>query len=125
MTPAMNTDLNKSTYRRFIQDVFNEGHLEEIDDLLAPDYTLHDAPPGTPAGREGVKQIVARFRAAYPDMAITIEDQVAEEDRVCSRSTLRATHKGEIFSVRGTGKAVTMTSSTMVRIKGDESPKAG
>ena len=118
MSPLTNTDQNKSTYRRFIQEVFNEGQLDGIETYLSPTYVYHDAPPGTPQGRDGVKQVVSTFRAAFPDLEISIEDQVAEEDKVCSRTTMRGTHKGDIFGVPATGRSVTMTGLTMVRIVG-------
>src|SRR5579871_541742 len=114
MSPLTNTDQNKSTYRRFIQEVFNEGQLDGIEMYLSPTYVYHDAPPGTPQGRDGVKQVVSTFRTAFPDLEISVEDQVAEEDKVCSRTTMRGTHKGDIFGVPATGRSVTMTGLTMV-----------
>jgi predicted ester cyclase len=61
--------------------------------------------------------VVSMFRAAFPDLHIAIDALVAEGDKVCARSTLRGTHRGEIFGIAGTGKGVTMTSLTMVRIR--------
>ena len=110
------TDQNKAAYRRFIQEIFNEGRLEKLDELLAPSYILHNAPLGTPPGRDGVRQVVTMFRTAFPDLEVTIEDQVAEGDKVCSRTTTRGTHRGAIFGIRPTGKAVTMRGLTLVRI---------
>lgn len=118
MNPIMNTDQNKATYRSFIQIVFNEGRLDAVEEYLSPKYVLHDARPGTLAGREGVKQIVSIFRAAFPDLNITIEDQVAEQDKVCSLTTMRGTHKGSLFGIAPTGRTVTVTGLTMVRILG-------
>jgi steroid delta-isomerase-like uncharacterized protein len=112
----MTTDENKALYRRFIGEVFNEGRLDAVGEVLSPAYVYHDAVPGGLSGPDGVKQIVSMFRAAFPDLNITIEEQVAEGDKVCSRTTLRGTHKGGIFGVPPTGKSVTMTGLTMVRI---------
>jgi hypothetical protein len=56
---TIDTDLNKVTYRRFLKEVFNEGRLDAVQELLSSNYVLHDAPPGTLPGREGVKQIVS------------------------------------------------------------------
>ncbi len=69
-----------------------------------------------PPGAEGVKQIVDAFRAAFPDLQITIEELVAEGDKVCARSTMRGTHRGVLFGVAPTGKAVAMAGLTMVTI---------
>ncbi len=118
MNPMLVTQQNKATYRRFIQEVFNEGHIDAVEELLSPEYVLHEAAPGTPPGREGVRQIVSTFRAAFPDLEITIEDQVAEEDKVCSLTTMRGTHRGSIYGVAGTGKKVSVTGLTMVRLVG-------
>src|SRR5262249_21666922 len=112
------TDQNKTTYRRFIREGFNEGRLDAGEELLSPAYVFHDAPPGTPTSRDGGKQMGSLFRAAFPHLEITIEDQVAAEDKVCSRTILRGTHKGTIFGIPATGKNVSMTGLTMVRIVG-------
>jgi predicted ester cyclase len=113
------TEKNKAIYRSFIQQVFNEGRLDSLGDFLSPSYVYRDAPPGTPVGAEGIKQIVSLFRAAFPDLQITIEQQVAEDDLVCSRTTTRGTHKGEIFGMAATGKSVTVPGLTMVHVVDD------
>jgi predicted ester cyclase len=100
----MVTDQNKAVYRRFIQEVFNEGRLDMLDEVLSRSYVYHEAPPGTPPGPEGIKQIVPMFRAAFPDLNITIDDQVAEGDKVCSRVTMRGTHRGVFVGIPATGK---------------------
>ncbi|HEX7127034.1 MAG TPA: ester cyclase [Thermodesulfobacteriota bacterium] len=71
---------------------------------------------GTPGGPDAIRQVVTTFRAAFPDLRITIEDQVAEGDKVCSRATTRGTHRGAIFGIEPTGRSVTMTGPTLVRI---------
>lgn len=118
MSPLLSTDQNKSTYRRFIKEVFNEGRLEAVEQYLSPNYVFHGAPAGTTPGRDGVKQIVSAFRAAFPDLEISIEDQVAEDDKVCSRVTTHGTHKGNLFGVAPTGRSITMTGLTMVHVVG-------
>ena len=80
---------NKALYRQFLQQVFNEGKLEMVDELLSPDYVLHDPQPGTPPGREAVKHIATTFRNGLPDLTIAIDDLVAVGDKVCVRATTR------------------------------------
>lgn len=116
MTINHTLDRNKAIYRRYIQQVFNEGRVDLLDELLAPSYIFHEAPPGTLPGADGIKQVVSMFRAAFPDLEIIIDDQIAEGDQVCSRATTRGTHQGEIFGIPATGKVVTMTGMTIVRI---------
>ena len=110
------TEQNKTIYRRFLQEVFNEGRLEKLSEYLSSDYVFRDAPPGSPPGADGVATVVRMFRAAFPDLTITIEDQVAEGDKVCSRSVTRGTHKGVLFGIQPTNKAVVMPGLTWVRI---------
>ncbi len=107
---------NKAAYRHFIDEAFNKGHLDKLDELLSPDYVYHDAPPGTPEGPEAIRQVVTMFRAAFPDLEITIEEQVAEGDKVCSRTTMRGTHRGAIFGLQPTGNRIEMKGLTMVSV---------
>ncbi len=111
----MSTEQNKALYRRFIEEGFNEGKLTTVDELLAPTYIYQDALPGTPAGPDGIKGVITLFRGAFPDLQITIEQQVAEGDMVSSRTSMRGTHRGELFGVAATGRPVLMTGMTMVR----------
>jgi predicted ester cyclase len=107
---------NKTIYRRFLQKVFNEGQLNNLGEFLSKSYVVHDAPPGTPTGWEAIKHIVTMFRTAFPDLHITIDELVAEGDKVCARATTRGTHQGPIFGIPPTGKPVEMTGLTMVTI---------
>lgn len=109
------TEQNKETYRRFIDDIFNHGRLEKLDEFLLPSYTYRDAPPGSPSGPAIIPVVVKMFRAAFPDLHITIEDQVAEGDKVCSRTTTRGTHRGPLFGIPPSNKAIAMPGMTMVR----------
>ena len=115
-TKTTAAEKNKEFYRCFIQEVFNEGRLDKLDSFLSPSYIYRDAPPGTPSGAEGIKQIVSMFRTAFPDLKITIEHQVADNDYVCSRTITRGTQKGDVFGISATGKAVTVPGLTMVHI---------
>lgn len=100
----MNED-NKAVDRRYVEEVLNAGRLEVIDEICAPEFVSHVA--GYPEmGREGDKQLIAMLRAAFPDFSATIEDQIAEEDRVVHRLRAQGTHQGEIFGVPPTGKRV-------------------
>jgi steroid delta-isomerase-like uncharacterized protein len=112
----MMNEQNKTIYRRFIDEVFNHGRVEKLGEFLAPDYVFRDAPPGAPTGPEGVAGVVKMFRAAFPDLSVTIEDQIAEGDQVCSRATTRGTHEGEFFGIAPTHRRVAMTGVTWVRI---------
>lgn len=113
----MSTEQNKAVYRRFIEEVFNQGQFATLDEVLVAGYVDRDAPSGTPPGPEGIKQIVTMFRAAFPDLRITIEEQVAEGETVANRTTFQGTHRGALFGIAATGRSVTMSGLTMVHLE--------
>lgn len=112
----MSTEANKSIVRRYVEEVQNEGNLAALEELTAPAYVNHGAPPGVPPNREGIKQLTAIFRQAFPDGRMTIEDMVAEADRVATRKTFRGTHQGELMGVPPTGKAVAIGLMDIARL---------
>ena len=116
MPESTQIEKNKVIYRRFIQEIFNEGRLDKLTELVSPDYVLRAAPPGTPSGQEAIKQIVTMFRTAFPDLKITIEHLIGEGDTLAARSVTEGTHQGTIFGIHATGKAIKMPGLTMVRI---------
>jgi steroid delta-isomerase-like uncharacterized protein len=109
---------NKALARRYYKDGFQTGNYDALDELLSPDLVWLSAPPGAPADREGVKSIVATFRAAFPDIRVEVVEQVAEGDIVATRTRSRGTHTGELMGVAATGKEVRVEGSAWVRIAG-------
>ncbi len=99
-------EANKDLIRRIIDEAFNEGDLAIIAEALADDYLDHQAGPGAPRGPEAFAGFVIAFRATLPDVEVTVEDLVAEEDRVALRVTWRGTQLGPLGNVPATGKAV-------------------
>ena len=74
---------NKALYRRTFEEVFNQGNLAIVDDLVALDYLNHEVPPGmNNRGPDSTRQIVRMLRTAFPDLYVTIEEVVAEGDTV-------------------------------------------
>lgn len=108
---------NKAVYRRFIDEVFNAGRIEMLDEILAPEYVFHDAPEGGPTGAEAVKNSVTMFRKALGDFKITIEDIIAEGDKCSIRSTMRGVHQAELFGIPATGNKVEVSGLTMVTVR--------
>lgn len=94
---------NKAIMRRIFEEVFNEGNLDLLDELVAPEFVNHAA-PGAPRGPEPVKQLVAMLRNAFPDQHISIEDMIAEDDKVVMRNTYSGTHEGTFMGIPPTGK---------------------
>lgn len=110
---------NKALVRRLIDEVWNQGKLAMTDELVAPNFATHD--PGSPdfgRGPQAVKQGVSLYRNAFPDIRFTIEDMVAEGDKVVTRWTASGTHKGELSGIPPTGKKTTVTGVTISRFAG-------
>lgn len=108
----MSTEQNKATSRKWYVDMFTHGDLAVADAICAPDYENIDpyAPPGGwPRGPEGSRQVAQLYRAAFPDIHFTVEDQVAQGDTVFTRWTARGTHNGPLPNIPPTGNAVTVT----------------
>lgn len=112
----MAIDGNKTIAQRFLQDAFEGGNLDLLDQLLAPSYVDHDAPPGLPPGPAGIRILFTTFRGAFPDLRFKIHDVVAEGDRVVTRYTFTGTQKGELMGIPPTGKAVEMPGISMYRV---------
>jgi predicted ester cyclase len=90
--------------RRLVLEVFNAGSLEMLDALVAPDFVDHALPEDVPPNRDGLKSMIAAFRQAFPDLEYTIEDQVAEGDKLAQRLVGRGTLKGEFMGMAPTGR---------------------
>jgi predicted ester cyclase len=99
---------NKAFARRLVQEVFHGNDLSRIDPWFTPDIVAHD-PGVTYQGRERLRQGIAHFRSAFPDLRITIDDLLAEGDRVVLRYTGRGSHQGEFRGIAPTGKPFTYT----------------
>jgi steroid delta-isomerase-like uncharacterized protein len=105
---------NKAVVRRFIGQAFNEGDLAVIDELVARDYVLHLAPEVR--GPEGMRHFVTMYRTAFPDYTCTVDDQIAEADKVVTRWTVRGTQQGELMGIPPTGKQATLPGVVVDRI---------
>jgi len=116
ITETNKTEANKALYREFIEEIFNHGRLEKLNDFLSPSYQLRDSAPGTPAGPQSVAGIVKLFRSAFPDINISIEEQIAEGDLVSSLTTTSGTHRGPVFGVQPTNRRINVPGLTMVRV---------
>jgi steroid delta-isomerase-like uncharacterized protein len=106
-----------SIARRFFNEVFSEGQLDIVDELFGADYVGH--PSGSEEatrGPEGVKEYVGGLRGAVSDLTVTVDDQVAEGDKVVTRWTAQGTHDGELMGVAPTGRTAAVTGITIQRL---------
>jgi steroid delta-isomerase-like uncharacterized protein len=114
----MSTEQNKALARRFIEEIWNQKNLAAAKELMAATYVFHTpgSPPGLPPGPEGFQQFASAFFTAFPDVHTSIEDQLAERDKVVTRWTSRGTNTGSLFGMPATGKSATITGITIDRI---------
>jgi predicted ester cyclase len=115
------TEANKASVRRFYDGAFNKKNRAAIDDFIAPNQVDHAAPPGTPGGIEGAKQTLTMYLTAFPDLHFTVEDLIAEGNKVVARLTVRGTQQGAFMGFPPTGKKATITAIDINRIVGDKS----
>jgi steroid delta-isomerase-like uncharacterized protein len=111
------SEQNKAHIKRVIDEVYNRGDLSVVDEVAARDMIIH-APSQDIRGSAGAKQYVSAFRAGFPDLHFTIEDQVAEGDTVVTRWTARGTHRGEFQGVPATGRKIQLAGTDIDRIVG-------
>ena len=114
----MSAEENKATVRRWIEEVINKQDVALIDELFAPDYVNHMAPPGLPAGPQGEKLFSQMFFGAFPDSHMELVDVVAAGDRVAGRYTYSATHRGEFMGIPPTGKHFSVSGTNIIRLAG-------
>jgi steroid delta-isomerase-like uncharacterized protein len=93
----------KAVVRRFIDEVFLQGRFDAVDELVTEDFTPHNWGP-TPPGRAGLKQTIERVSAGLSETSMTIEDVMAEGDRVAVRLTSSATQSGPFMGIPPSGK---------------------
>jgi steroid delta-isomerase-like uncharacterized protein len=108
---------NKAVARRFIEEVWNNGNLAVIDELIAENHVDHDpAQAGGPGGPQGMRAFVEMYRSAYPDTHLEIGEMIAEGDLVAMTWTATGTHQGELMGIAPTGRSVTVTGIGVDRI---------
>lgn len=112
------TERNRELGRRYFEEVWNQGKVAALDELLAPEYVNHTpSTPNPPPGPVGLKPIVLGMRTAFPDLHYTIEDVVATDDAVVMRVRMTGTHRGDLFGLAPTGKAVSVEQINIEHIR--------
>ncbi len=106
---------NKTLARRWFDDLFSRGDLDAANEILSADFIDH-LPREEERGLEELKHYATMYRSAFPDIRDTVEEVVAEGDKVVVRWTSRGTHQGEFMGVAPTGRQVTFTGMRLFRI---------
>lgn len=104
---------NKATVRRLIEEVWTKGNLSLVDELIAAKAVLYDPQSPPVHGTEGFKQYVSMYRSAFPDLHFTIDDLIAEGEKVVCRWTGSGTQTGDLPDIPATGKQSTVTGITI------------
>ena len=108
---------NTEVSRRFFEEVFSRGKLELVSELFSTDYVGHPSGYDTPVrGPQGVKEYVGDLRAGVSDLTFTIEDQIAEGDKVATRWIASGTHDSELLGIPSTGRSASITGITIQRL---------
>src|SRR5262245_17711346 len=111
----MSTEANKATYRRFMDEAFNSQQFDRVADYIAADMVEHT--PGLSSGATGVRRDVEMFAGAFPDMRVTIEDLIAEGDKVAARYYWTGTHRGTFADIAPTDVQVRVRGLDIWRLR--------
>jgi predicted ester cyclase len=111
----MGTQENKAITRRFLNEVANGGNIAVLDDLYTPNFVDRSVPPGVPGTTEAAKGFWSMFRAAFPDLRYTLEDEVVEGDKIAQRFTAHGTMRGDFQGMPASGKEATWSEIHIIR----------
>jgi predicted ester cyclase len=113
----MSVERNKEVTRRFSAEVWGEGNAALADELIAPDLVEHTPFPAPMPGLEGHKQVLAMFRAAFPDLKVTVDEVLGEGDFTYLRWHGEGTHSGQLMQFAPTGKQVKITGMDVLKLE--------
>ncbi|PKB64419.1 MAG: hypothetical protein BZY80_03120 [SAR202 cluster bacterium Io17-Chloro-G2] len=111
------SEANRAVVSRFIEEFKNNANAGIVDELFTPGFVHHLPDPRLPAGKEGLKLVGQSITAGFPDVQVTVNDLLADGDKVIERTTARATHTGEFNGIPPSGTAVTWTEIHIYRLE--------
>ncbi len=110
------SEANKAIVRRTVEEVWNGKNFDKIDEFYAPDFVNHDPSSPDVKNREQLKQWGEGFHVGFPDQHVTIEDMIAEGDKVAKQWSAQATHTGDFMGIAPTNKQTRTSGITIYRI---------
>lgn len=112
------SEQNKALVRRLYEDIVNGRNMEKSRELCPPDYVHHDPslPGGNIQGLDNYLHTIAFFFTAFPDLHITVEEVIADEEKVATRWTWTGTHQGDLMGMPPTGKTVSVPAISIHRV---------
>ncbi len=111
----MKTD-SKTTVRLLIEEAINKGNLSVLKEIIHTDYR-YTSPGETMQGTEQLEAFILALRSAFPDISISIEEQFGEDEKVCTRISMTATHRGEFLGIPATGRSVNLQGVIISRLQ--------
>ena len=108
---------DKAVVRRFYE-VFRAGDMSILEEVLSSNFVDHNPFAGLPPGPEGLRQVIGTLRAAFPDSGISVEDMLAEGDKVAVRAEMTGTHRGEFMGIPATGNKIAVTGISIYKVAG-------
>ena len=108
---------NKALVRRWFDEVWNNGRVDSIDDIMGAKCVVHGLGPAALDGPAGFKPFHASYRDAFPDVKLTVDDIVGEGSIVAARWSGTGTHRGNGLGLPATGRPVTFTGMTFARVE--------
>ena len=100
----------------FIEEVLNQGRLERADELVLDGFVELDPLPGQTPGREGLKEVIRQMRISFPDMQWTVEEMIAEGEKVSTRFVWTGTQQGAFLGIPATGRHITVKGVVIDRL---------
>ena len=113
----MSAEENKALFRRTYEELLNRGNLSVAEELVAPDFVNHEAPPGRDRGPDSMRGLANMLRTAFPDLHFEIAELVAEGDIVAGRLTMSGTHEGPLMGTPPTGRWMRQAHMHFVRFR--------
>ena len=119
----MSTEENKAVVRRWFDEVLSRGDLDALDSICAECHPQFAVVRGViepaPLGMSGLKNLITGLRSAFPDLQATVEEQIAEGDKVVTRVTIRGTQEGEFLGMPATGRSFTIPGVSIWEVRGN------
>jgi predicted ester cyclase len=116
---TLTTEQKRDVLRRVSGEIFGQGRVDVVDELIAPDFVDHDPLPGIGSDREGVKKLVGMFRTAFPDFEVEVLHTVVEGDKAVDHIASTGTHEGEFMGIGATGIRIKTSAIVISRLGED------
>ena len=111
------SEANRAVVRRWFDEIYSKKRVELMNELHAEDYVWRGPGGVTITSRDGMRELLGVYTAAFPDVDFTVEDQMSDGDQVVTRWTARATHSGEFDGIQPTGNSIMFTGITISRLE--------